>query len=501
MLVLPLFFVVLLWYLIICIKWKKNIFDVLEKIPGPKWYPFIGTYHLFRGVSREEIFYKFGEVVGQYAPLFRSWNGSVGEVHLMKPDHLQIVLKSSVHIIKGPLYKYLFPWLGEGVFISEGAKWFLQRKFLTSSFHFKILDSFTETFADKGLSFVKKLESKANGTYFDIVPDSAVCTLGVICELAMGVPLEQITDNPLRHIKNVYEMTELVIWRYWNPLVKDPFFYLLPQGRRYTKILKELDDFSNKVIQIKRTQRLNTSKRDSMVGAESGKKNNLSFLDIIMDAKEKYGTVTNSDLRGLMNTFLLAGYETTAITISWAIFHLGNSPEIQQKAYEELQRVVKGKRVPTTMEELHQLKFLECIIKETLRLYPVLPLITRELTEDIQIENYTVPAGTQAVLHLFGVQRDPEHFPEPNKFDPDRFLPENLKDRHPFCYVPFSAGPRNCLGMRFALLELKALLASVISHYKITSMVTPEEIKFFAHVMIRSQNGIHVKIEKRDLVA
>lgn len=222
-------------------------------------------------------------------------------------------------------------------------------------------------------------------------------------------------------------MTELVIWRYWNPLVKDPFFYLLPQGRRYTKILKELDDFSNKVIQIKRTQRLNTSKRDSMVGAESGKKNNLSFLDIIMDAKEKYGTVTNSDLRGLMNTFLLAvsnvllslkkyvrtanfvfffqGYETTAITISWAIFHLGNSPEIQvrpfinfksnflsllqQKAYEELQRVVKGKRVPTTMEELHQLKFLECIIKETLRLYPVLPLITRELTEDIQIGTIT----------------------------------------------------------------------------------------------------------------
>ncbi|GJQ72802.1 hypothetical protein Trydic_g1452 [Trypoxylus dichotomus] len=469
MLVLPLIIAVLAWYLVICIKWKKTIFDIIEKIPGPKWYPFVGTFFPFQGVSREDIFYKFGEITGKYAPFYRSWNGDVPEVHLMKADHLQIVMRSSKHTTKGPFYKNLFPWLGEGVFISEGAKWFLQRKLLTPTFHFKILEGFLSSFSERSLSLVKKLECRTDGKFFDILPDVSVCTLQVIFDTAMGVPIEEVTDDPMEHVGNVNEITELVMWRYWRPYIKDMLFYLHPQGRRY-----------------------NTD-------GYTGKKRS-SFLDLVLEAKDNAGLVSDSDLKGLMNTFLLAGYETTALTLGWALFLLGNSPDIQEKAYEEIKTVLKGKKVPTTMEELQELKYLDCVIRETLRLFPVLPLITRELTEDIQIEKYTVPAGTQAVLHLFGVQRDPEHFPDPNKFDPERFLPENSKGRHPFAYIPFSAGPRICLGIRFSHLELRTALAALINSYKFKAMNTPEDIRFFAHVLIRSQNGINVKLEKREEV-
>lgn len=133
------------------------------------------------------------------------------------------------------------------------------------------------------------------------------------------------------------------------------------------------------------------------------------------------------------------------------------------------------------------------------------------------LDGYKIPTGTQAIAHILGVQTDPEYYPEPMKFDPDRFTPENSKGRHPFAYIPFSAGPRNCLGksflvrdikefllttitvgIRFALVELKTVVATIVSRYKITSMESAEKLRVFAHVFIRPQEGLQVKLESRE---
>lgn len=121
---------------------------------------------------------------------------------------------------------------------------------------------------------------------------------------------------------------------------------------------------------------------------------------------------------------------------------------LQDLVYEEIIEHSQEDQKHFSMQELTDLKYMECVIKEGLRLYPSVPFVIRELDEDIKTsEGFIIPAKVDAILHIFDIHRNPKYWPEPDKFDPDRFLPENCVNRHPFAYVPFSAGPRNCIGM------------------------------------------------------
>ncbi|GJQ72803.1 hypothetical protein Trydic_g1453 [Trypoxylus dichotomus] len=501
MLFIPLLSILFIWYLVLSWKWKKNVFDYVEKLPGLKWYPIFGTTYVFKGISREDVLYKLLEIIGTYKPLFRSWNGNDPEINIMKPEHLQTVLRSSAHITKGKFYDNLYPWFGDGLFLSEGAKWFTQRKLLTSAFHFKILEGFMDIFVQKTVVLLDDLEIKsADGNFFDIGPTIGCATLDMMLQTSMGVPVKAVSDEPEKFVKTGQELTELAIWRFLRPYLKwDPLFYALPQGKKYREHLKYLHGFSEKVIAHRRQQysSANRIEQEEMPLTVCGEKKILSFLDLILGVSGNPNLMSDADLHALVHTFLFAGSETTGINSSWTIFLLGNNPDIQEKAYQEVVRVLKDKPIPTTLAELNELKYLERIIKESLRLYPALPFITRQLTEEVILDGYRIPAGTQAILHIAQVQRDPEQFPDPNTFDPDRFLPENVKKRHPFAYIPFSAGPRNCIGQKFAIYEEKTLLASIIKRFRITSRETPEEKRLFAHVVLRAQDGVNVKLEKR----
>ncbi|KAK9744643.1 Cytochrome P450 [Popillia japonica] len=507
MLIIPLFAVLFLWYLLLCWKWKKNFFDPMEKLPGDKYYPIFGTTYTLIGVPRSEVFYTLLDSIYKYKPLFRTWNGSHPEVNITKPEHLQVVLRSSTHLKKGIFYDNLYEWLGEGLLISQGAKWFAQRKLLTPAFHFKILESFMPVFTEKANLLVQDLEPKIEGDYFDVLPMITNTTLDVICETAMGLPVCRLTKNKEEYVKALRDMTEMAMWRSIKPHFRwHPMFYLHPKGRYFRKILKELHEFSGAVITERKKQRNNIEVEDTMEECLKKKKRlsfldlkkRLSFLDLVLQAADGPNAISDKNLRDLVDTFLFAGFDTTTNSTCWTLFCLGSHPEAQEKVFEEVRSVLGDKPQPTTIEELNQLKYMECAIKEALRLFPVLGVITRVLSEDIELDGYKIPAGVQAILHIAIVHRDPEHFPEPNKFIPERFLPENSKTRHPFAYIPFSAGPRNCIGQKFALTEEKTILASIINKYRIKSMLTIDEMRLFTHTLVRPQDGIKIKVEKRE---
>lgn len=142
--------------------------------------------------------------------------------------------------------------------------------------------------------------------------------------------------------------------------------------------------------------------------------------------------------------------------------------------------------------------YLERCLKECLRLYPSVPFIARTLNEDVQTKTgYTLPKNAMIHIHIYDLHRNPQLYPDPEKFDPDRFLLENLKERHPFAYIPFSAGPRNCIGQRFAMLELKSVVCAILKKFFLEPFDTPKDIKHITDLVLRCEAGIRVIFKPR----
>lgn len=185
---------------------------------------------------------------------------------------------------------------------------------------------------------------------------------------------------------------------------------------------------------------------------------------------------------------MIKGHDTTSASMCWFIYLMAAHPEHQQLVYEELQDIFGDSDRDCTVDDIPNLKYLDYCMKETLRMYPSAPLIERMANEDIQIGDYNIPAGSNILMLIYGMHHNPRIFPDPEKFDPERFFPENCIGRHPFAYIPFSAGPRNCIGLfinsyddsvaktyktilyragqRFALTEEKVVLSNLMRRFK-----------------------------------
>ncbi|KAL6441533.1 hypothetical protein ACFW04_003590 [Cataglyphis niger] len=221
-----------------------------------------------------------------------------------------------------------------------------------------------------------------------------------------------------------------------------------------------------------------------------------AFIDLLLDMNEKDGvSLTDEDLRAQVSTFLFAGHDTTAVSISWALFCIGNDPQCQEKIHEELKEIFKDSQRPASIKELSQLKYLERVIKESRRLYPSIPIILRKISEDVKMGNYVIPKNTLVAVPIMLIHRNPAIWQDPLKFDPDRFLPENLKQIHSYAYIPFSAGSRNCIGQKFAVIEEKVILTAILRKWRVKSMKMHEEMTMHNSAVLRpSEESIYLQL-------
>ncbi|GLV39747.1 Cytochrome P450 4c3 [Carabus blaptoides fortunei] len=483
LLLFTLFFLSLIYLLRNYKEWKR--LEIIDQLPGPKRRPLIGTVWELLTCPRRDLFNLFMLRISEYKPLFRTWSGSVPEVHIMKPEHLEIVMNNTKHINKGQVYKFLLPWLGRGLLTSTGNKWHSRRKMLTPTFHFYILENFFTIFRDISGKLVDKLVAKADGGVFDIYPYITHCTLDIICETAMGVELNALDKSNSEYVSAIYEISELTFIRLHRPWLHNDFIFynLSSYGKRYKRCVSVLHGFTKKVIK-ERTELYNSEslkrKELNKDASDIGKKKRMAFLDLLIEASENGLKLNEYDIREEVDTFM---FEVCI--------------DVQNKVVAELADIFQGEDRPITVQDLTQMKYLERVIKETLRLYPSVPFISRALTEDIVLDGYVIPRGCMTNLHIHDVHRDPTQFPNPEMFDPDNFLPERCQHRHPYAYIPFSAGPRNCIGQKFAIMEEKTILASILRKYMVHSVQKPSEIRKLAELILRPEGGVLVKLEPR----
>lgn len=266
------------------------------------------------------------------------------------------------------------------------------------------------------------------------------------------------------------------------------------------KNLKILHQFSMNVIRNRKNDILN--QRKDQIEPELENQKSKLFLKLLIDHHLNNNDLTEEDIREEIDTFMFEGQDTTAMALSWIIFILGHHQNIQAKAAAEVDTLFQDtKELHLNLDQTKQLKYLECCIKEGLRLYPSIPLIGRRLHDDLKIEGYKIPKGTAVYIHIYMLHRDPKVYSNPELFNPDRFLPENQNSsqRNPFSFIPFSAGPRNCIGQRYAMSELKVIIAFLLRRFKFESITSRDKIITRMDMVLRSKHPIKVKISKKIL--
>ena len=273
----------------------------------------------------------------------------------------------------------------------------------------------------------------------------------------------------------------LLWWKY--------LFQKMKLGLEHNRLINELHDFTKKII-LERKQNKIMPKRQSK---------RMAFLDILLHTKTEDGQdLSLADIQEEVDTFMFEGHDTTAAAMTWATYLIGRHPEVQRRIFDEIENIFGDDRDrPVTMDDTKKMKYLECVIKESLRLFPSVPMVARVTTEDCVIDKYTVPKGTQVLIFTYLIHHTPLIWENPEVFDPSRFFLENMVGRHPYAYIPFSAGPRNCIGQRFALLEEKVMLSQLLRNFSVTSHDRREDIKMVGDLILRPAKPLNITLAQR----
>lgn len=468
----------------------------------PGALPLLG-HSLFLKSDPKEFFHQLAHSAEIYRqePLIKLWLGPVPMVALYRAENVETILTSSRQIDKSYMYKFLEPWLGLGLLTSTGSKWRSRRKMLTPTFHFTILEDFLDVMNEQANILVKKLEKHVNQEAFNCFFYITLCALDIICETAMGKNIEAQSNGDSEYVHTIYRMSELILQRMRKPwLWANCLFHMFKKGQEHKRSLKILHTFANSVI----TERVDEMKRNEELGSDNRgsthyKRKRQAFLDLLLNVTDDEGNkLSHEDIREEVDTFMFEGHDTTAAAINWSLYLLGCYPEVQKRVDKELEEVFGQSDHPVTLDDLKKLKYLECVIKEALRLFPSVPLFARHLNEDCEIVGHKIVKGSEVAIFTYALHRDPKYFPDPEEFKPERFFPENSQGRHPYAYVPFSAGLRNCIGQKFAIMEEKTILSCILRKFWVECNQKREELGLTGDLILRPTNGIWIKLKRRN---
>ncbi|XP_063357936.1 uncharacterized protein LOC134647515 [Cydia amplana] len=441
--------------------------------------------------------------------IYRFWCYPLGAVTIYNPEDIEIIMSTMKHSEKSILYHLLKPWLQEGLLLSNGEKWQTRRKILTPTFHFNILQQFSIILQENAQRLLTVLEA-ASERPVDVVPVISEFTLSSICETAMGTQLNEQETNAARSYKDtIYKIGQIFSKRFARIyLFSDFIFNYTSLGREQKNLLKIVRNFTKTVIDQKKVMLENNINSDAIKDGEEyddiffmSKKKKVAMLDLLISAK-KDKLIDSAGIQEEVDTFMFEGHDTTASGLTFCMMALANNRDIQNKAVAELKELFGDSDRAITMEDINKLPFLDRCIKESLRIYPPVHFISRQLTEDVRLSNkYDVPAGVACHISIYDLHHREDLYPDPTRFDPDRFLPEHCARRHPYAYIPFSAGPRNCIGQKFALLEMKLVLAEVLRKFELQPVTRPEDLSFIGDLILRNKGPVYVNFTKRKSAA
>ncbi|CAD5218775.1 unnamed protein product [Bursaphelenchus okinawaensis] len=463
----------------------------LSTIPSPRSFPLLGHIPITKPDPEG-----FLEQLMGMAVLYPSkprmvvfWIAFQPTIMIYEAALAEKVFTNLKNLNKSFLYDLLKPWLGEGLLISKYDAWKPRRKLLTPTFHYEILRNFVHVFNSQARILNQQLYKLIEKT--DVIDDVyqpvSLCALDIICETSMGQSVNAQFEADSEYVKAVLRINEIIQSRQKNPVLYPDFiFNNLPIGKEHKWALDVLHSFTRKVI---------TERRKVVNSEVTAVNDRLAFLDLLLEMENR-GEIDEKSIQEEVDTFMFEGHDTTATATTWALHLFGCYPEAQEKIVEEINRVV-GDCEEITLDHISKLEYLECCLKEMLRLYPSVPMIARKLDTDLDIGGHKIPAGVEVLLNIYLIHRDPNNWEDPEEFRPERFKSGKSTNRNAFAYVPFSAGSRNCIGQRFAMMEEKILLCWILREFQVVSMRRRDQQRFMVELILRPTDGVKIRLIPR----
>lgn len=438
--------------------------------PGPPGHFLLGNLPEFRrdilGMFTSSA-RKYGDVVWFRIP-------NLPSCLISHPDHIEYVLVTgNRNFKKHKVWRHLDSVFGKGLLTSEGDFWLRQRRLAQPAFHKARIASYAETMVAYTL---RMLETWKNGETRNVHQDMMKLTL----QIAAKTLFDADADREAPDVSIAMESITKVFAKRFVSLIPLPEKIPTPANIRFRKAVRRLDQVVYGIIQRRRESDHDTG----------------DLLSMLLHVQDEDGSrMSDLQLRDEMITLFLAGHETTAIALSWIWYLLAQHPDVEEKLVNELRTVVSD-RAPTAAD-LPRLPYTEMVVLEAMRLYPPAYGFGREALNDFEIGGYHIPAGTTIFVSQWVVHRDSRFFPDPLRFDPDRWKDGLAKKLPKFAYFPFGGGPRLCLGNSFAMMETILVLATVAPRFKF-ALVPNQSIVPDPSITLRPKNGIRFTLTARD---
>uniref|UniRef100_A0A8C8RAZ3 Cytochrome P450 4B1-like n=1 Tax=Pelusios castaneus TaxID=367368 RepID=A0A8C8RAZ3_9SAUR len=467
---------------------RQQLLKALDCFPGPPMHWFYGHARELQDQELETII-SWAE---KYPYAHSVWfGGFLGFLNIYHPEYAKAVY-SRGDPKAADFYRFFIPWIGEGLVVSHGPKWFQHRRLLTPAFHNDILKSYVPLMVDSTKVMLDKWEKlTTKNKSLDIFEHVGLMALDNMLKCTFSYNSNcQNSENAV--LNTIRKLTAMIQDRTRTFLYHNDFIYWFsPHGRRFRNACKIVHNHTEKVIR-ERKEWL----KDERELEKIQKKRHLDFLDVLLCAKDENGEgLCDQELRAEVDTFTFAGHDTTSTSTSWLFYCMALNPEHQQRCREEIKEILED-RDTIQWNDLNDMPYTTMCIKESLRLYPPVPQVYRQLDQPVTFfDGRTLPAGSLVSLHIYALHRNPTVWKDPEVFDPLRFSQDNMSDQHSFAFLPFAAGPRNCIGQQFAMNELKVALALTLLRFRLSPDPTKPP-KAIPQVSLRSKNGIHLVLEK-----
>lgn len=363
--------------------------------------------------------------------------------------------------------------INTGLLGAEGPFWLRQRRMMQPIFHRRRIGKMAQAMTDCGEEMLARWATYDPNQPIDLNKEMMAVTLDIISQTMFSAKV-------MGHVDKVEKALQIVL-RFAFDSIQMPLFIPLalptPRNREFKRALDTLDQIIYGIIQQRRAS---TEEHDDL-------------LAMLLEARDEESGegMDDAQLRHEVLTIFGAGHETTANALTWTWYLLAQHPEILQRLQTELKETLAG-RTPT-LKDLRNLPYCKQVLEEAMRLYPPAPILARRVREDTTLNGYDIPSNSFVVASIYNIHRHPDFWPEPEKFDPERFTPENSQTRHRYAYMPFGAGQHLCIGNQFALMEGQLLLAQMAQKYELRLL--PEHvIEKEVAITLRPRNGMKMTL-------